>query len=303
MAGIMVTASFAKALYPGVSKWFDESKNQHKKEFTEFFEVRKSRRAWEELVGHSTIGLPVQTGEGAAVTYDSFQQGFISRFTHADYKLGVVITKNMVADDLYDVVGKARVRLLARSFNHLPELLAGNVLNRAFNSSYTGGDGLPLVSSAHLKVSGGTYSNRPSTYTDISEAALEQAVIDLGNYTDDRGMKMAIKAQKIIVPVEGDFETNKIMKTEYEVGTANNTVNLVRARFPMGVFVAHWVDADTDAWFILTDAEDGLIHFERAGTSFDSENDFDTSNARYKAEWRGSFGWANPRKVYASQGA
>lgn len=303
MANIMVTGSFAKALYPGVSKWFDESRAQHKTEYTTFFETRKSRRAWEELVGHSTIGLPVQTGEGASVTYDSFQQGFVSRFTHADYKLGVVITKNMVADDLYDVVGKARVRLLARSFNHLPELLGGNVLNRAFNSSYLGADGVSLVSSAHVKVSGGTWSNRPSTYADISEAALEQAVIDLGNYTDDRGMKMATKAQRIIVPVEGDFDTNKIMKTEYEVGTANNTVNLVRSRFPMGVMVAHWVDADTDAWFIQTDAEDGLIFYKREDVSFASENDFDTSNARYKAEWRGSFGWANSRCIYASQGA
>src|SRR3990167_1422075 len=137
----IVTGSFAKALWPGVSKWFDEAKNQHKKEYTEFFEVRKSRRAWEELIGVSSLSLPVQTGEGAAVTFDSFQQGFVSRFTHVDYKLGVVITKNMVADDLYDVVGKTRVRALSRSFNHLPEVLGGNVLNRAFNTSYTGGDG------------------------------------------------------------------------------------------------------------------------------------------------------------------
>lgn len=299
----IITGNFAKALWPGVSKWFDESKSQHKKEYTEIFEVRKSQRAWEELIGHSTLGLPVIRGEGAATTFDSFQQGFVSRFTHVDYALGVVISKNMVADDQYDVVGKARVKLLSRSFNHLPEVLGGNVLNRAFNASYTGADGVSLVSNAHVKVSGGTWSNRPTTYADISEAALEQAVIDLGNYTDDRGMKMAQKAQKLIVPVELDFEANKILKTEYEVGTANNTVNLVRSRFPMGVLVAHWVDSDTDAWFIKTDAEDGLIHFERQGTNFASDNDFDTSNAKYKAEWRGSFGWANPRVIYASSGA
>jgi hypothetical protein len=300
---IINTGNFAKALWPGVNKWFDESKSQHKKEYTDLFEVRSSRRAWEELVGHSTLGLPMQRGEGAAVQYDSFQQGFVSRFTHVDYALGVVITKNMVADDLYDVVGKARVKLLARSFNHLPEVLGGQVYNRAFNTSYTGGDGKPLIANDHPKVSGGTWSNRPTVYADISEAALEQAIIDIGKYTDDRDMKFACRAQKIIVPVDLDFEANKIMKTEYEVGTANNTVNLVRARFPAGVMVAHWVDADTDAWFIKTDAEDGLIHFERQGTNFASENDFDTSNARYKGEWRGSFGWANPRILYASQGA
>ena len=300
---VITTGNFAKALWPGVSKWFDESKNQHKKEYDSLFEVRKSRRAWEEMVGHSTLGLPVQRGEGAAVTYDSFQQGFLSRFTHADYSLGVVITKNMVADDQYDVVGKARVKLLSRSFAHLPEVLAGQVYNRAFNSSYTGADGQPLIDNDHPNVSGGTWSNRPTTYADVSEAALEQAIIDLGNYTDDRGLKMAVKAQKLIVPVELDFEANKIMKSEYEVGTANNTVNLVRSRFPMGVMVAHWVDADTDAWFVKTDADDGLIHFEREGVTFDTENDFDTRNARYMANWRGSFGWANPRALYASSGA
>lgn len=301
--GPINTGNFAKALYPGVSKWFDESKNQHEKEYDKLFEIRKSRRASEELVGHSTLGLPVLTGEGAATTYDSFQQGFVSRFTHADYTLGVVITANMVKDDLYDVVGKARVKLLSRSFAHLPEVLAGQVYNRAFNSSYTGADGQPLVDNDHPNVSGGTWSNRPTTYADISEAALEQAIIDLNKYVDDRGNKMRVKAQKLIVPVDLDFEANKLMKTEYEVGTANNTVNLVRSRFPMGVMVAHWVDADTDAWFIKTDADDGLIHFEREGVSFNSENDFDTRNARYMAHWRGSFGWANPRILYASQGA
>lgn len=302
MAAI-TTGSFAKALWPGVNKWFDEAKNQHQKEYTEIFETRKSRRAWEEIIGMSSLGLPVLTGEGAAVTFDSFQQGFVSRFTHVDYKLGVVITKNMVSDDLYDVVGKQRVRALSRSFNHLPEVLGGNVINRAFNASYTGADGVSLCNSAHVKVSGGTWSNILATAADISEAALEQAVIDMGNYTDDRGLKMAVKAQKIIVPVELDFEANKILKTEYEVGTANNTVNLVRARFPMGVKVCHWVDADTDAWFVLTDADDGLIYFERSPTTFASENDFDTSNARYKAEWRGSFGWANPRAIFGTAGA
>lgn len=301
--GPINTGNFAKALWPGVNKWWEEAKKDHAKEYDKLFEVRKSRRAWEELVGSSEIGLPQLTGEGAAVTYDSFQQGFISRFTHADYTLGIVITANMIADDLYDVVGKARVKKLRRSFDHLPEVLAGQVYNRAFNTSYTGGDGKPLIASDHPNVSGGTWSNRPSVYTDISEAALEQAIIDLGKYVDDRGKKFAQKAQKLIVPVDLDFDANKIMKTEYEVGTANNTVNLVRSRFPMGVMVAHWVDADSDAWFIQTDADDGLIHFEREGVSFASENDFDTRNARYMGHWRGSFGWANPRCLYASQGA
>jgi hypothetical protein len=209
----------------------------------------------------------------------------------------------LVDDDLYDVVGKNRVKMLSRSFSHLPEVLAGQVYNRAFNSNYLGADGQQLVDNDHPFLEGGTWSNRPTTYADISEASLEQAVIDIGKYADGRSLKFACKAQMLVVPVDLDFEANKILKTEYEVGTANNTVNLVRSRFPMGVMVSHWVDADTDAWFIKTDAENGMIHFERSGVTFDSENDFDTRNARYAGHWRGSFGWANPRAIYASSGA
>ena len=209
----------------------------------------------------------------------------------------------MVEDDQYGKIGSQRAKALARSMRQTKETVAANVLNRAFNSSYLGGDGKSLAASDHPNVAGGTWSNIPSTAVDISEAALEQAVIDMGKWLDDRGLKIATRPSKLIIPIDLDFEANKIMKTEYEVGTANNTVNLVRSRFPAGVVINHWL-TDTDAWFIKSDfGGEGLKYFERRADSFDMDNDFDTDNAKFKAVSRYSFGWTDPRCIYASAGA
>jgi hypothetical protein len=299
---VITTGSFAKALWPGVNKWYGDSYNEFKTEYTSLFESFKSRKAWEEDVSISGMGLAMIKGEGAPVMYDSEQQGFMTRYTHVEYALGFQITKNMVADDQYDIVGPRKSKKLARSMRQTKETVAANVYNRAFNSSYTGGDGLEMVSELHVNVAGGTWSNEIDVAADISEVALEQACIDIGGWTDDRGLKIAARPKMLIVPIQLDFETNKIMKTEYEVGTANNTVNIVRSRFPGGVFVSHYL-TDTDAWFIRTDVPDSLKHFERAGDSFATDNDFDTSNAKFKAEARYSFGWSDPRGIYGSGGA
>jgi hypothetical protein len=190
------------------------------------------------------------------------------------------------------------------------ETVGANVLNRAFNTSYTGGDGATLIASAggggstsHVNVAGGTWTNGPATAVDISETALEQAVIDMGSWTDDRGLKIAVRPSKLILPINLEFEAAKILKTEYEVGSANNTVNIVRSRFPGGMAVNHYL-TDTDAWFIKTDfGGEGMKYFERRADSFDMDNDFDTSNAKFKAEARYSFGWTDPRAMYGSPGA
>ena len=275
----ITTGNFAKALWPGVNSWYGQSYNDFKTEYTDVFTTHKSKRAWEEDVLVSSFGLAFQKNEGAAVQYDTERQGFTTRYTHVEYALGFVITKNMVADDLYGIVGPRRSKALARSLRQTKETVAANVLNRAFTSGYTGGDGSILCVSSHANVAGGTWSNVISTAADISEAALEQAVIDMGKWTDDRGLKIAVRPKKIVVPVDLDFDVNKIMKTEYQVDTANNTVNLVRSRFPSGVAINHYL-TDTDAWFILTsEDQNGLKHFERAADSFDMDNDFDTSNA------------------------
>ena len=299
----ITTGNFAKALWPGVNSWYGQGYSDFKTEYTDIFTTHKSKRAWEEDVLVSSFGLAFQKNEGAPVQYDTERQGFTTRYTHVEYALGFIITKNMVADDLYGIVGPRRSKALARSLRQTKETVGANVLNRAFTSGYTGGDGSILCVSSHANVAGGTWSNVLSTAADLSEAALEQAVIDMGKWTDDRGMKIAVRPKKIVVPVDLDFEVNKILKTEYEVGTANNTVNLVRSRFPGGVAINHYL-TDTDAWFILTsEDQNGLKHFERAADSFDMDNDFDTSNAKFKAESRYSFGWTDPRAIFGSAGA
>lgn len=298
----ITTGSLAKALWPGVNAWYGKSYNDFKEQYSAVFDSHKSRKAWEEDVLVSSFGLAQIKGEGAGVAYDTMQQGFVTRYTHVEYALGFVITKNMVEDDLYDVVGNKKASALARSMRQTKETVGGNVLNRAFTSTYTGGDGLELCSTAHVNVAGGTWQNELTTAADISEASLEQAVIDIGKWMDDRGLKIAVRPQKLIVPVDLDFEANKIMKTEYEVGTANNTVNIVRSRFPGGVVVNHYL-TDVDAWFIKTDAPDGMKYWSRRDDAFTTDNDFDTDNAKFKATSRYSFGWSDPRGIYGSPGA
>lgn len=296
------TGSFTKALWPGINQWYGDSYKEFPVEYTNIFKTYSSRKAFEEDVGYSGFGLAVQTAEGAPVTYDSAMQGFTDRYVHAKFTLGFIITREMVEDDQYDVIGKKKASALAFSARQTKEVLAANVLNRAFNSSYTYGDGKELISNAHPNVAGGTWSNIIAIASDISEAALEQAYIDLGKYTNDRGLRIAVRPQKLIVPVDLDFEANKIMKTEYEVGTNNNTVNLVRSRFPGGVTVSHYL-SDTDAWFIITDVPDGMKYFERRGDTFTYDDDFDTDNAKYKYTARYSFGCTDKRAIYGSAGA
>lgn len=299
---VITTGSFAKALWPGVNAWYGKTYKEFPVEYTDLFEKFSSRKAWEEDVSTSSFGLMLLKGEGAPVQYDSEQQGFVTRYTHAEYALGFQITRNMVEDDLYDVVGQRKASSLAFSVRQTKETIGANVYNRAFTSGYTGGDGSILAVSSHANIAGGTWSNVPSVAADLSEAALEQAVIDLGGYTNDRGLKIAVRPVSLIVPKELDFEANKILKTEYEVGTANNTVNVVRSRFPGAVKINHYL-TDVDAWFIRTDVPHGMKYYERRADVFGMDNDFDTDNAKFKAVWRGVFGWSDPRQIYASAGA
>lgn len=296
------TSSFTKALWPGVNAWYGKTYGEFKVEYTDLFSTHSSRRAWEEDVGFSGFGLAQVKGEGGSINYDTARQGFVNRYTHVVYALGFVITKEMVEDDLYDTIGQSRANALAFSMRQTKETLGANVYNRAFNTSYTGGDGKALAVNDHPNISGGTWSNIPAIAADISEAALEQATIDLQKYTNDRGLRIAVRPKCLIVPVDLDFEANKIMETKYEVGSNNNTVNLVRSRFPGGIKINHYL-TDTDAWFIMTDVPNGMKYFERAGDSFDSDDDFDTDNAKFKAQFRCSFGWTDPRAIYACAGA
>lgn len=303
------SGSFAKALWPGVNKWYGDEYADHKTGYTDLFDTSTSRKAFEEDMSLSGFGLASVKTEGGSVSYDTAQQGFLTRYTHVTYGLGFVITREMVEDDLYDVMGKKRASALARSMRLTKEVVAANVYNRAFNTSYTGGDGSTLIACAaggsanHANVAGGTWTNGPSTAADLSEASLEQACIDLMKFTDDRGLKIAIMPQKLIIPVDLVFEADRILNTPLRVGTADNDINALKnmGKFPGGIVVNHYL-TDTDAFFIRTNVKDGLRHFERRADDFTMDNDFDTDNAKYKATGRYSFGWSDPRAIYGSPG-
>jgi len=294
----------------GVKAWYGQAYNEYPVEWDKLFEKETSRRAFEEVVGTSGFGLAVVKHEGAPITFDSSRQGFTSRFQHVTYALGFVVTREAYEDDLYDVVGKQKAQSLAFSMRQTKEIVGANIFNRAFSTSYVGGDGASLIASAggggsasHPNVAGGTFTNGVATAADLSEASLEQAAIDIAGFTNDRGLKIAVRPRKLVIPKELMFEADRILKTEGRVGTDLNDINAIKARGLIPEVVVNHYLTDTDAWFILTDARDGLKYFERRGDAFAMDEDFDTENAKYKATARYSFGWVDPRGIYGSPGA
>lgn len=302
MSSAINTGLWGKLLWPGVNKWFGESYSDWKTEYTDIFDTEKSDRSYEEEVSVSGFGLAQLKGEGQPVNYDTEQQGFLERYIHGTYSLGFIITKELVEDDQYDRAGKRKAKALARSMRQTKEIVGANILNRAFNTNYTYGDGKALIVSDHPNVAGGTWSNVLTVAADLSEAALEQAWVQISKYTDDRGLRIAVKPVKLIVPVDEAINAAKIMGTEYEVGTNNNTINVAKTKFPGGVVVNHYL-TDADAWFIKTDVENGLKYFERVADSFGMDDDFETDNARFKARGRWSFGASDKKQIFGSQGA
>lgn len=298
----MNTGLWPKILFPGLNAIFGKTYNEWDEEWSKIFSKNKSSRAYEEDLSVSSFGLATEKGEGLAVSYDSEQQGFVDRYQHATYTLGFTITKELVEDDQYGVVGERKAKGLAFSMRQTKEIIAANILNRAFNASFTYGDGVALIVSNHPNVAGGTWSNLMTVASDLSEAALETAFIDIAKYTNDRGLRIAVKPQSIIVPTDLDFEIHKILDTQYEVGTNNNTVNVVRGRFPGGVVLNHYL-TDTDAWFIKTNVPNGMKYFSRAEDAFSMDDDFDTDNAKYKARARYSFGVSDKKAIYGTPGA
>ena len=296
------TGLWMKAMWPGVNKFYGNEYKEHPVEYTALFDTFKSRKAWEEDVGTSGFGLFQVKGQGVPISYDTNRAGFVSRYTMVTYGLGFQITKETIEDDQYDVAMEKGGRGLAFSIRQTKEVLAAQVYDRSTNASFVGGDGLELLSTVHVNVAGGTYANELATAADISEAALEQAVIDLMSLTNDRGLNIAVLPQGLIVPVELWAETEKILKTTQEVGTANNTVNVVRGKFTKGLHVNHYL-TDTDAWYIRTNVRDGMKYFVRREDTFDMDDDFDTDNAKYKATFRCAFGWTDPKGIFGSPGA
>lgn len=306
---VINSSSFAKALWPGVNTWYGEAYNQYPVEWDKLFEKSTSRKAFEEDVGTSHFGLAVAKSEGSPVTYDAARQGFTSRYQHVVYALGFIITREAFDDDQYDVVGKLKAQSLAFSMRQTKEIVAANIFNRAFSTSYLGGDGASLIASAggggsasHPNVAGGTYTNGVATAIDLNEAALEQACIDIADFKNDRGLKIAVRPRKLVIPKELMFEAHRILKTDGQVYSADNTLNAIKTMGMIPEVVVNHYLTDTDAWFILTDVKNGLKYFERNGDEFTMDEDWDTENAKYKARARYSFGWTDPRGIYASPG-
>lgn len=304
MSSPISRTSFAKALWPGVNAWYGKAYAEYPVEYTMLFDKNTSKRAYEEDVGISSFGLAPVKEEGAAITYDTERQGFTTRYTHVTYALGFIITREMVDDDLYDVVGSRRAQGLAFSMRQTKELIAAAVYNRAFNTSYTGGDGKALLVNDHPNVAGGTWSNILATPADLSEAALEQAFIDISLLKNDRGLQISLMPKKLILPPQLEFEANRILKSSLRVGTANNDINALKetGKFSDGWTINHYL-TDADAWFIRTNAPHGMKYFERRGDDFGVDNDFDTENAKFKATARYSFGWTDPRGLFGTPGA
>ncbi len=311
---VMTSSTFAKALWPGVNAWYGKAYNDYQTEWDKLgFEKNTSKKAYEEDVGLSSFGLAAVKNEGAPITYDSEKQGFTTRYNHVVYALGFIVTREAFEDDQYDVIGSRKAKGLARSMRHTKEIVAANIFNRAFSTTYTGGDGASLIASAassgvggsatRPNVAGGTWTNGIATAADLSEAALEQAVIDIAAYRDDRGLLIAAKPKKLILPYQLQFEAARILKTTGRVGTDLNDINAVKEAGIFGDVVTNHFLTDADAWFIITDINDGLKYFERRGDQFEMDNDFDTENAKFKATARYSFGWTDPRCIYGSPGA
>lgn len=300
---VMTSGSFAKALWPGVNAWYGKAYNDYPVEWDKLVDTQKSSRAFEEEVGISSFGLAVVKPEGAGISYDSEQQGFITRYQHVVYALGFIITREMMDDDLYDIVGQRKAQGLARSMRQTKEIVVANLYNRAFNSSYTGGDGVSMINASHPTIAGGTWSNQIGTAADLSEAALEQACIDIANFTDDRGLLIAARPKSLIISRYMPFEARRILQTEGRYGTANNDVNALKDMGMIPSVVVNHFLTDADAWFIRTDVPKGPQLFERREDEFDMDNEWETENAKFKASARYSVGWTDPRGIYGSAGA
>ena len=295
-------AQLAKELEPGLNALFGMEYSRYENEHAEIFDQESSDRAFEEEVMLMGFGEAGVKQEGAAVQFDTATESFTARYTHETVALAFSLTEEAVEDNLYDTLSARYTRSLARSMAYTKQVKATNVLNNAFATA--GGDGVSLVNTAHPTALGGNFSNKSATNADLNETSLEQAMIDIAGFIDERGLKIAMQGRKLIIPVNTQFVADRVLNSTLRVGTADNDINAMRnmGMLPDGYVVNHYL-LDTDAFFIKTDAPNGFKHFVRAPLTTGMEGDFDTGNMRYKARERYSFGFSDPRCVYGSQGS
>ncbi|MDC3098507.1 Mu-like prophage major head subunit gpT family protein [Gammaproteobacteria bacterium] len=297
-------AQLAKELEPGLNALFGMEYNRYDNEHAEIFDQETSDRAFEEEVMIVGFGNAPVKPEGSGVSFDNTNEGFTARYEHETVALAFALTEEAVEDNLYDRLGSRYTKALARSMANTKQIKAASILNNAFSASFVGGDGQPLVSTAHPLSSGASGSNRAATFADLNETSLEDALIRISTQTDDRGLAIALQGQKLVVPPQLQFVADRLLNSPGRVGTSDNDINSInnQGMLPDGYVVNHYLN-DPDAYFIKTDVPDGFKHFVRSPMATSLEGDFDTGNMRYKARERYSFGFSNWRCVDASQGA
>ena len=297
-------AQLVKELEPGLNALFGLEYDRYDNEHSEIFDTESSERAFEEEVMLSGFAQAPTKGEGAAVSYDTAQETFTARYTHETIALAFALTEEAIEDNLYDTLSSRYTRALARSMANTKQVKAANVLNNAFSTSYPGGDGKPLLTTDHPTITAGDLANEPSTAADLNETSLENSLIDIAGFKDERGIKVNVQARKLIIPPQLQFVADRVLNSPGRVGTADNDLNALKnmGMLPEGYTVNHFL-TDTDAFFIKTDGPNGMKHFERASMTTGMEGDFETGNVRYKARERYSFGWSDWRGIYGSPGA
>ncbi len=297
-------AQLSKELEPGLNALFGMEYARYENQHSEIYTTESSDRSFEEEVMLSGFGAAPTKSEGTGVAFDDANEAYTARYNHETIALAFSITEEAVEDNLYDRLSSRYTKALARSMAHTKQVKGAAVLNNAFDSSVTGGDGLELCSTAHVLTTGSTFANEPSTAADLNETSLEDALIKIAGFVDERGLIVALRGQKLIIPRQLQFVAERIMATSLRVGTADNDTNAIKSMgmLPQGYSVNDFL-TDTDAWFVLTDAPRGFLHFDRVSLSTGMEADFDTGNMRYKARERYSFGYSDPRCVFGSPGA
>ena len=294
-------AQLLKELLPGLNALFGLEYARYGEEHKEIYETEKSERSFEEETKLSGFSAAPVKAEGTAISYDNAQEAFTARYNHETIALGFSITEEAIEDNLYDSLSARYTKGLARAMAYTKQVKAANVLNNAYNAAFPGGDGVSLLNSAHPLVNGGTNANTPSTAADLNETSLENAVIQIAAWTDERGLLIAARPKKLIVPPALMFVATRLLETELRVGTNNNDINAIKnnGSIPEGYTVNHFLTAP-NAWFLTTDVPNGLKHFERTPLQNSMDGDFDTGNVRYKSRERYSFGWSDPLGIYGS---
>tara|TARA_R110000751_G_scaffold61016_2_gene127030 strand:+ start:1992 stop:2900 length:909 start_codon:yes stop_codon:yes gene_type:complete len=297
-------AQLLKELLPGLNALFGMEYAKYENEHSQFFETENSDRSFEEETKLSGFGAAPVKAEGAGIEYDNAQEAWTARYNHETVAMGFSLTEEAIEDNLYDSLSARYTKALARAMAYTKQVKAASILNNGFNSAVTYGDGKELFATDHPLVGGGTNSNTPTVAADLNETSLEAAVIQISQWTDERGLLISAKPKKLVIPPQLMFVATRLLETEQRVGTADNDINAIKSNgvVPEGYAVNHYL-TDNNAWFLTTDVPNGLKHFNRVAMSTSMDADFDTGNSRYKARERYSFGVSDPLGIFASPGA